>query len=347
MSGSKPMWTEGLFLTPQHLQALDDYHERLVEQRVGAIAPHLWGVADLEIDGDELARGMVQISRMTAVMPDGMLLSVGSQAEIGALSTQVARSSVRGGRPIEVYVAVPDRRATGAGSADGSGGGGTRFVEGSRVVPDAYGQAEDADIACVRPNAQVMLGNDRLTGYVALKVAELVVSDGGRLGLSPRFIPPCLRVRVSETVMQKLSRVVAALAEKQKVLVGKYGDRAAAMVEFGAADVATFWYLHTVNTWLPMFMHHAESGEVHPEQLYLALSSFVGQLSTFEAQSDPLDLPKFRFDALGDSLLPLFDRILALLGSVVSSRYTQIPLDQTQPGLFVGQVDDPSLLTRR
>ncbi|MCA9666009.1 MAG: type VI secretion system baseplate subunit TssK, partial [Myxococcales bacterium] len=42
-----------------------------------------------------------------------------------------------------------------------------------------------------------------------------------------------------------------------------------------------------------------------------------------------------------------FDRILALLGSVVSSRYTQIPLDQTQPGLFVGQVDDPSLLTRR
>ena len=35
----KPIWTEGLFMTPQHLQQCDTYHESLLHARVGLWFP--------------------------------------------------------------------------------------------------------------------------------------------------------------------------------------------------------------------------------------------------------------------------------------------------------------------
>ena len=39
----KPIWTEGLFMTPQHLQQCDTYHESLLHARVHAVLTHDWG----------------------------------------------------------------------------------------------------------------------------------------------------------------------------------------------------------------------------------------------------------------------------------------------------------------
>ena len=33
----KPVWTEGLFMTPQHLQQADTYHESLLQSRMHAV----------------------------------------------------------------------------------------------------------------------------------------------------------------------------------------------------------------------------------------------------------------------------------------------------------------------
>ena len=39
----KPVWTEGLFMTPQHLQQSDLYHEALLQARVQAALSYGWG----------------------------------------------------------------------------------------------------------------------------------------------------------------------------------------------------------------------------------------------------------------------------------------------------------------
>jgi len=111
--------------------------------------------------------------------------------------------------------------------------------------------------------------------------------------------------------------------------------------------VASFWYLHTVNSALPIMMHFAAEGAAHPEQLYLALASLVGQLSTFDPSADPTAIPRFNYLDLAGTLFPLFERGFGLLGTVVSARYLKIDLEQTQPGLFVGRVDDPALLGKK
>lgn len=338
----KPMWTEGLFLMPQHLQLLDTYHERLLDKRVSMLGSYMWGLSEIEVDAEQLARGIFRLSRCGAVMPDGLLVELGEDHEVTGATAMTGGKLAGGGHQVDVLLAVPSMDA---GGVSPEGGAGMRYLQQSQSCDDAMSSADAVEIDCVVPNVQLLLGSDKQASYVTIKVAELTVAESGRLAVNPTYIPPLLRVRASDVLQDRLSRLVNALAAKQKTLVGRYGDREVAMVEFGAADMATFWYLHTVNTWLPIFMHHADSGEAHPEQLYLALAAFTGQLSTFEATADPIDVPRFNFLDLRSTFMPLFDRIFDLLGTVVSSRFRTIPLEQTQPGLFVGKVEDPNLLS--
>ena len=332
-------------MMPQHLQLQDRYHEQLLDQRLSAISGNFWGVSQLDVDADQLARGMFQLANCTAVMPDGLLLQIGQQAPLKGLSVMTPTGGLTGdAKRLELYLSVPSHSAGGATAEAETAG--TRYHQRSETLPDYFGEAQDAGVDCVLPNARLLLGQDNRQNYVTIKVAELVLNESGRVMISEAYVPPCLKIRAAPTIMRKLGQLVSALGSKQRHLVDKYGGRTAALVEFGAADMATFWYLHTINSWLPIFMHYSASGDIHPEQLYLALASFVGQLSSFEATSDPLDIPTFNFTDLAGTLYPLFDRTSELMGTVVSSRYKPIPLEQTQPGLFVGKVDDPTLLQR-
>jgi type VI secretion system protein ImpJ len=338
----KPMWKEGLFMMPQHLQLMDAYHEQHVNRRITASLSNAWGVSDLEVDADELARGVLAVGRCAAVMPDGLVVDAPK-----GLSAMVATSagSRAAGKPVEVFLGVA--AASVGGVSQGGANPGARYLHSALVLPDAFGSAQEAEVDCLAPNARLLLGDEDRRSYVTIKLAELESTESGRLALSERYIPPCLKVRASPVIMTRLERLVSALGAKQKELVGKYGDRTAAIVEFGAADIATFFYLHTVNTWLPVFMHAADGGELHPEQLYVWLASLAGQLASFEATTDPLALPRYRHAQLGATFVPLFDLVFQLLGTVVSARYESIVLEQQQPGLFVGRGADPQLLRAR
>ena len=68
---SKVLWSEGLFLKPQHLQQNDRYHERQLEARVQRITPYPWGFSALEIDRDLAQQCRFGLRRATGVMPDG------------------------------------------------------------------------------------------------------------------------------------------------------------------------------------------------------------------------------------------------------------------------------------
>ena len=335
------MWTEGLFLTPQHLQAFDGYHEQLLERRLATLSPHLWGITELQLDNDELARGVIKVSELSAIMPDGVVVQLSSSAGGKGLS-RTTPASLRQGEKLGLYLGIPPASAGGASPAGQSGG--TRYVEETQSYTDTFGIAEDVELQCVRPNIQLLFDGDQRQGYVTLKIAELALSDAGRPAISERYFSPMMRIGSAKPLMELLKRLAAALGAKQRELASRYSDRSAAMVEYGAADVSTFWYLHTVNSWLPVVMHHADSGATHPEQLYLALVSLAGQLSTFDPQNKGTELPRYRHADPAGTFLPLFERVLYLVSTVVSNRYTPISLEQTQPGLFVGRFESPGLL---
>jgi type VI secretion system protein ImpJ len=70
-SNNRVVWSEGLFLRPQHFQQQTRYFERYVEGRARELCPHSWGFTHLEIERDLLSIGKLGLRRAAGVFPDG------------------------------------------------------------------------------------------------------------------------------------------------------------------------------------------------------------------------------------------------------------------------------------
>src|SRR5215204_2197632 len=68
---NRVIWSEGLFLQPQHFQQQDRYFEHYVETRCQALAPHSWGFIELELERDFLSVGKFGLRRAVGIFPDG------------------------------------------------------------------------------------------------------------------------------------------------------------------------------------------------------------------------------------------------------------------------------------
>ena len=65
------VWSEGMFLTPQHFQTQDQYFERLIDYRFTASHFANWGFTELSLDTEALSNGVFRIDAAKGIMPDG------------------------------------------------------------------------------------------------------------------------------------------------------------------------------------------------------------------------------------------------------------------------------------
>src|SRR6267378_6100849 len=68
---NRVIWSEGLFLQPQHFQQQERYFERYVEARCHSLVPHGWGFTEIEFERDLLSIGKAALRRVAGVFPDG------------------------------------------------------------------------------------------------------------------------------------------------------------------------------------------------------------------------------------------------------------------------------------
>ena len=68
---SKVVWSEGLFLRPQHFQQQDRHAEWFVEARTRALGGLFWGFTHLELDEAALGTGKIALVSARGVLPDG------------------------------------------------------------------------------------------------------------------------------------------------------------------------------------------------------------------------------------------------------------------------------------
>lgn len=343
----KPLWSEGLHVMPQHFQALDSHYEEELDGRLRALEPHAFGVTQLEIDEDALVRGVFQVRKLTALMPDGMRVTVGPDHPIKEAVLMVDGAIVGGGRKAEVYLGVPSDASRGTpGYAGDMSSAGARWVRVPRMLRDAYGGAEEAEVEQLRPNVQLLLGTSDRRSYITIKLAEVALAESGALVVSDDYIPPVMSIGASRGIAVRLSRLITAIGAKQQAIAQRYRGRSTALVEFGPVDMVTFWYLHTLNSSLPRLVHLEQLRRTHPERLYLALAELAASLSTFEPQRKPRDIPPYNHLALNETLFPLFEQVHALLATVIAQQYKTIALDQPQPGLFVARQLDTAMLKK-
>jgi type VI secretion system protein ImpJ len=337
---NRVIWSEGLFLQPQHFQQQDRYFERYVETRCQALIPYSWGFTEIEFESDLLTIGKFGLRRASGVFPDGTPfrlpdddplpapIDIGPDVRERSLSLAVALrrfGELEVERPNE-----PDELAR----------LGIRDLE-ARDATSNGGDPALLQVGALR--TRFLLEGELSEAYACIPLARIIECRADKQVILDRdFIPTVLRARTASRLATLSTELVGLLHQRGDAL----GGRVAATGRGGAAEFAEFLMLQAINRYEPLFAHYADTGALHPEELYRIWVTAAGELATFTTGSKrPARFPGYRHDRLRESFEPVVAALKKSLSEVLEHSAVSIPIESRKFGISVAVVGDRSLFS--
>jgi type VI secretion system protein ImpJ len=337
---NKVVWSEGMFLRPQHYQQQDRYMERYIDGRCSAFGTYNWGVFDLQIDSETLQLGKISIVAVRGVFPDGTPFSIPDTEELPAIF-EVPENT----RDETIYLCIPLRRA---GAVDS--------VENTASMPQARYQmynfearnststsGEAASIQIGKLNTCLKLGSDDLSGYATIAVARVVERQPDKpVKLDKGFIPPVLNCASSPVLAGHLEELKSMLKQRGDALGHRLTDSGRA----GSAEIADYMLLQVINRVEPLITLLSTLEMVHPVVFYTELVQLSGELSTFTSRTKrPAEISSYQHNALRDSFGSVVASLRQSLSTVLEQTAVSLTLVQRKFGIYVAAITDRSLIT--
>jgi type VI secretion system protein ImpJ len=337
---NKVIWSEGLFLRPQHFQQSDRYIERLVRRRVEALRPYPWGVTELKLNREMLALGKFAIEEARGVLEDGTPFSIPDDADHPAPFDvpEATRNSI-------IYLTLPGyqpgaQEAAPAEAMESS----ARFAIHEQEINDAVavGRAM-VGIEVGKLRLRLVLDDGDRAGLICLGLARIgEVRADKQIVLDDMFIPPTLDCAASKNLSGFLVEIHGLLHHRGEALGGRVADSGTR----GVAEIADFMLLQVINKYEPLFSHLHAAQHIHPETFYTVALQLAGELATFTVASKrPPAFPHYRHDDLAATFAPLMRTIRHSLSAVLEQTAVAIPLQERKYGVHVAPIVDKTLLT--
>jgi type VI secretion system protein ImpJ len=338
---NKVVWSEGMFLRPQHFQQFDRYVERLVRGRVEGLRPHSWGIADLKINRELLAVGKFAVTSVRGILEDGTPFSVPEEADHPPPLDipENARNAI-------VYLALPVHQPGGIEvTLNATDEAAARYGAEEFQATDAVaGNEGEAPVQIGKLRLRYMLETSERAGYVCLGLARIVeIRADKNVVLDDRYIAPALNCAAQQPLAGFLAELQGLLHHRGEALAA----RVAAPGTKGVADIADFLLLQAVNRYEPLLAHfQADAGQLHPEALYAKAIEIAGELATFTAQGKrPTAFRSYDHKDLQASFAPVIADLRQALSAVLEQNAVPIPLQERPYGIRVGVVQDRGLFT--
>jgi type VI secretion system protein ImpJ len=335
---NRVIWSEGLFLQPQHFQQQDRYFERYVENRSQALIPHSWGFTEVEFERDFLKIGKVGLRRLSGVFPDGTPFRM---PDDDPLPTPIdIGPDVRDQR---LHLAVPLRRPGELEvSRSPSGDELMRLEIREFLAPNATASSGDPatlEVAALR--TRLLLDSAVTEAYALVPLAHVVECRADQqVVLDDNFMPTVLQVRAASRLATITAELLGLFHQRGEAL----GNRVAATGRGAASELADFLMLQTINRFQPVLAHFVDTGVLHPEQLYQFCVAAAGELATFTTTSKRAPrFPGYRHDRLKESFEPVIVSLRESMSKVMTQNAISIPLEKRKFGISLAIVPDKSL----
>ncbi len=301
-------WHQGLFLQPHYFQLEDVYFQSLLTPFHKFFGPHLWGTGNLEIQKAALGNRSFNLFKGEFLFPDMTYVAFPGNAIIEARSFE--EDWVEGGKPLTVLVGIKKWNNSGENvtvqpDLDTLTNVTSRFVttDEPEEVQDLHQGGPSAQVRKLNYLLKIFWGREieQLGDYVLIPIAQLERS-GEEIVLSEQFIPPCLIIAGSDSLMKLIKEIRDQIAARGRQLESYKKERGIHTAEFGSRDMVYLLALRSLNRYIAPLFHLTESRQVHPWTVYAVLRQLVGELSTF---SDQINVMGELED--GTSLLPGYD----------------------------------------
>lgn len=336
---NKVMWTEGMFLQPQHFQQQDRFLGRQLDARIASAVPWPWGYVALQLDDAALLQGRVMLSSARGVLPDGLAFAIpGDDPAPPALDVPAdVRDEL-------VVLAVPQSRP-GVPESD------VEATEGAMPPRWRVTDIDAADIHAAslreaplqigRLNLRLLLARDANEGYTTLGTARIVERRAdGRVVLDSQYVPPLLHAQ-AHTVLDGYVREVHGMLQQRGDALGA---RLAQPGRAGTGEIVDFLLLQAVNRHQGLFAHLQRLPVLHPERLYDLCLGLAGELATFRERKRPPAYPEYRHDDLAGCFRAVMADLRQSLSMVMEQTAIPIDLQERKFGMRVAIIPDVELL---
>jgi len=336
---SNPVWSEGMFLRPQHFQQYERHVQRLVRTRVADLSPYPWGLTELEINRELLLAGKFAITRCAGVLADGTPIDLP-----GLTPPPVPLELAQGVVDQLVYLALPLRQpGTIEVEINNPNSSSARYGTGEyQAIDSTTGTDGIAPIQIAVPRFRFMLDRDDRAGYTCIGLARIVeVRADGQVVLDKGYIPPALIASSSPVLLAFVTEIHGLLGHRAEALAARVAHSGTR----GVAEIADFMMLQAVNRYLPLFGHLQAAGIMHPERVFSLMLEAAGELATFtQPGKRPPAFPPYLHEDLEATFAAVMAELRQSLSAVLEQTAIAIPLQERRYGIRVGQIADRSLL---
>jgi type VI secretion system protein ImpJ len=338
MSTHKVVWSEGMFLHPQHFQQQDRHVNYVLQETYWQTNPFGFGFSELALDRDLLRQGKVSVRSARGVLPDGHCFSIPQYDQQPPIL-----DIEDGARNVVVSLALPRHRAGGVNYSFPDDTAVARFrVMPAAVMDEATPGGEQNTVEVAAPALRLVTDAVDTSGFAVLPVARIIEKrEDSSVILDENFVPCCLDVSVSERLNSFQSELAGLLQHRAEALAANISDSNS----ISSAEFADYLMLTIINRYVPLVSHYESQGRLHPHDLYKLYLGMAGELATFSSKTKrPALFPVYQHDNLQDSFAPLMASIRQSLSKVIERNAISLPLVLRNYGIRVSAITDRSLV---
>ncbi len=338
MSDFSPIvWTEGMFLRPQHMQQQERYLQFQQSSIKSKISPLAWGIYTVDIDNSLLSLGQFRLNNIECLFQDNTLAILPEQNPLPE-----AISIAPGTLDQIIYLVLPISKSTGLNISNGESTQITRYhYHDHNIIDTSIGSDATEVLQIAKLHCQFKLQNEDRAGYVTIAIARIIeVSDEGVITLDKKFIPPCLSIENIQGLV-KITREI-------KGMINQRADAIAARLSQAqgtSSSISDFLMLQLLNKYQPVFEHFNLISGIHPEILYRSIISFSGELATFSAPDKRAPkFPKYQHDNLNNVFSNIMFNVTQSLSSVLEQTAVELQLEKSKFGIYFTPIHDKNSL---
>lgn len=337
---NKVIWSEGMFLTPQHFQQQDRYFEFHLRNSLPMLHPYAWGFDELELDQELLSLGRVKLKKCRGILPDGTLFDI-PNVDMSPEPLQISEGS----QEVTIYLGIPLRQSHTLEVSDNANNSSlVRYKSFSSSLADNTSSDinDCVDVQLGKLCLGLLHSQEECQGYSMLAIAKIrEVAVGGVIRLDENFIPPFLNAKNNYKINHYIEESLGLLHYRGEMLA----QRVVSPGDGELSEISDFMILQVINRYEPIFQHFLKERLLSPPKLYENLLSLLGELATFTQKNRRLtqSYPYYHED-LQKTFEPLMSDLRDSLTIILNQNAKALDLEKRDVNLWCAKITEKPLL---
>lgn len=334
----RPLWNEGVLLSPQQFQQQSAWESFRSAGGALLASPFPWGTENVELDEGLLSSGLIQVRQLRLWLADGTLIDT-LNSDLPPEPRDVG--TIAGQDVVTVLLALPlmQPAISNVTRADVAAERPLRYREEWVTVADAFGP-EAESMAVARHNLTLRLGHESNDAWSSCPIARLIRDGQGGWRQDPEFIAPLALFSASSLLRERLVLLNRQLRSRRQRLMSMRRESNERLADFAVADVSLFWLLNALNSHARVLTEYERFPARHPEQVWAELARLAGSMLTFSLDHDLDAIPGYDHAEPARTFPPLFDLIAGLLEASLPSRVIALPMSRPDDQTWKASLHD-------